>query len=447
MSLLRKAAASPITIIAAIVAGALVGAQAPEFAVQLKFIGEFYIDLLKMVILPFLVSAVIVSINRLARDPSASGYLGRIVFSLLAGMALAAAAGAVYMAAIQPGAHLDAEALQAFGRLVQADVSSVETSVRLFSTLAPAKEAPAAELLMRLVPSNIFHALSLGDTLKALFFALLFGFALATTPHEKSISLVDSCEAVFRACQRLTGWLLLLLPLASFALAAEQIATTGIEPFKVMIHFLLAFAVATAVLLGACLLILYRRSGRSWREVLASQQSPFFIAVATRNSAACMPEMMTSLTDRLHFDKGITELLVPLGTALFRIGPVLYYCMATLFIAQLYGRALSPADYGIVLVASIIAGFSSTGMNGIVTISQTAIVCAVLGLPFEAAFVLFVAIEPVCDTLRTVLLVLSINALVALIAPRTSPDREPETAEDGASAPSDVAPQPQSGGS
>jgi len=430
--MLKKLATSPLTIIAAIAAGALVGVQMPGLAVQFKLIGELYIDLLKMVILPFLVSAVIVSINRLARDPSASRYLGRIVFSLVAGMTLVAVAGVGYMAVAQPGAHLDAEALQAFGRLVQADINSVETGIRLYSTPTPVKEASAAELLMRLVPSNIFHALSLGDTLKALFFALLFGFALATTPHEKSISLVDSCEAVFRACQRLTGWLLLLLPLASFALAAEQIATTGVEPFKVMIHFVFAFSAVTFVLLWMCLFILRRRSGRPWREVLASQQGPFFIAVATRNSAACMPEMMTSLTDRLRFDKGVTELLVPLGTALFRVGPVVYYCMATLFIAQLYGRALSPADYAIVLAASIIAGFSSAGMNGIVTISQTAIVCAVLGLPFEAAFVLFVAIEPVCDTLRTVLLVISINALVALIAPRNTGGRASEGMADNA---------------
>jgi Na+/H+-dicarboxylate symporter len=133
--------------------------------------------------------------------------------------------------------------------------------------------------------------------------------------------------------------------------------------------------------------------------------------------------MLIAMVDKLGFDKAITELLVPLGTAMFRVGPVLYYCMATVFIAQLYGRDLSAADYVLILLASLIAGFSSTGMNGIVTISQTTIVCSLLGLPFEAAFVLFVAVEPICDTFRTVLLVLSINALVALIAPVAGRER------------------------
>lgn len=419
MNFLKKLSTNPLTIVGAVFLGILTGLYAPAFSGSLKFIGDIYIDLLKMVILPFLVSAVIVSINRLARDPSASRYLGRIALGLLSGMALAAVAGTLYMHLAQPGSRLDQQALSAFGRLVQSDMTGVETRIQLLTPhVQEQHEHLATGLITRLIPDNVFHALSLGDTLKTLVFALLFGFALAATPKDKSISLIECCETIFRACQRLTTWLLYLLPLASFALAAQQIAATGIEPIKVMVHFILAFAVVTAALLALCLLIIYRASGKSFAEVLRSQESPFFIAAATRNSAACMPAMMSSLIDRLGFDKGITELLVPLGTALFRVGPVLYYCMATIFIAQLYGRDLSMMDYGIVVIASIIAGFSSTGMNGIVTISQTSIVCSVLGLPFEAAFVLFVAVEPVCDTLRTILLVFSIDALVAAIAPR-----------------------------
>jgi Na+/H+-dicarboxylate symporter len=308
---------------------------------------------------------------------------------------------------------------------VQSDITGVETSINL---LAPEtvtnQNGMTAGLIMRLIPDNIFHALSFGDTLKTLFFALMFGFALATSPKEKSINFIECCDTVFRACQRLTTWLLYLLPIASFALAAEQIASTGLEPFKVMVHFIIALALVTTILLGICLFILYRKSGKPFRDVLQAQEGPFFIAVATRNSAACMPAMMTSLIDRLGFSKSVTELLVPLGTALFRVGPTLYYCMAAIFIAQLYGRDLSALDYGIVLLASMLAGFSSTGMNGIVTISQTTIVCSLLGLPFEAAFVLFVAVEPICDTLRTVLLVFSIDALVAMISPLENEEME-----------------------
>lgn len=418
MDYLKKNATGPVAVIGSIILGLLVGYYFPDFAKHLKFIGEVYIDLLKMVILPFLVSAVIVSVNRLANDPSASRYLGKIVFYMLAGMFLAGLVGTLYMKIAAPGSNMDQSAIQAFGKFAQSDAAGVETSIQLLTPYTDAnQDGMVTKLISRMIPSNIFNALSLGDTLKTLIFALMFGFALAKTPKDKSTSVVENCEVVFRACQKLTTWLLYMLPIASFALAAEQIANTGFEPFKVMVQFIVAFTVVTALLLALCVLLIWRKSGRPLREVLRSQQEPFFLAIATRNSAACMPSMIHSMVDRLRFDVSITELLVPLGTALFRVGPVLYYCMATVFIAQLYGRDLMPLDYAMILLASMIAGFSSTGMNGIITISQTTIVCSLLGLPFEAAFVLFVAVEPICDTLRTVLLVFSIDTLVALITP------------------------------
>ncbi len=421
---LKSTATHPVSIVGSIALGVVVGIYAPEAAKSLKFIGDIYVDLLKMVILPFLISAVIVSINRLASNPSASRYVGRIVVCLFAGMALAGVAGLAYMALAKPGSHLDQNTMQAFSRLVQSDVTGVESSIQLLSPVSADKQdGMLVKLLSRMIPSNVFSALSLGDTLKTLIFSLLFGLALTRNQTRASVGFLEGCEVVFRACQRLTLWLLYVLPIASFSLAADQIANTGFEPFKVMVQFIVAFGVVTAVLLLLCVLIIWRKSGRSLGASVSSQGGPFFLAVATRNSASCMPSMMIAMVDRLGFDKAITELLVPLGTALFRVGPVLYYCMATAFIAELYGRDLAAADYALILVASLIAGFSSTGMNGIVTISQTTIVCSLLGLPFEAAFVLFVAVEPICDTLRTVLLVLSINAMVALITPRGSGER------------------------
>ena len=342
---LKKLPTHPVSIIASIALGVACGVYAPELARSLKFIGDIYIDLLKMVILPFLVSAVILSINRLAHNPQASRYVARIVVSLLAGMALAGAVGLVYMKLFQPGGQMDQATMQSFGRLVQADISGVETSIHLLSPSAVDKqEGMLIKLVSRMIPSNIFGALALGDTLKTLFFALLFGFAVTKSPPSSTVGFVAGCDVVFRACQKLTSWLMVLLPLASFSLAADQIANTGFEPFKVMLHFIVAFGAVTLILLAVCIAIIWRQSGRGLAYSVASQEGPFFLAVATRNSAACMPAMLIAMVDKLGFNKAITELLVPLGTALFRVGPVLYYCMATVFIAQLYGRDLAAAD-------------------------------------------------------------------------------------------------------
>jgi Na+/H+-dicarboxylate symporter len=112
------------------------------------------------------------------------------------------------------------------------------------------------------------------------------------------------------------------------------------------------------------------------------------------------------------------ELLVPLSVSLLRVGPVVYYVSATLFIAQLYGRDLGIADVALVMGASVLAGFASAGMTGLVTVSLVGMTCAYLGLPFEAAFILFLAVDPLCDMLRTLVLVIGNTAAVSLICPK-----------------------------
>lgn len=417
----KKVATNPLTIIGFMGLGVMLGISSPESAKGLKFLGDIYVDLLRMVILPFLMSGVIVSINHLARNPSASQYVKSIIISLIAGMGIAGFLGLIYMAVIEPGSHMEQDSIDAFGRIVQADATGTENTINLLSPpVSDHQDNMLVKLFLRMIPSNIFTALSSGDTLKTLFFALTFGFALTKHPYDFVSGFLGGCDVVFRTCQKLTTWLLYILPVASFSLAADQIASTGFEPFKIMAQFIISFGIVTSILLVICIIIIWKKSKVSFSKALASQEGSFFLAIATRNSAACMPSMLVSMIEELGFDEGVTELIVPLGTALFRVGPVLYYCMATVFIAQLYGRDLTVADYGLVLISSLIAGLSSTGMNGIVTISQTTIVCSLLGLPFEAAFVLFIAVEPICDTFRTVLLVISINALVAIITPKTN---------------------------
>lgn len=417
----KKITTNPLTIIGFMGLGVILGITSPEIAKELKFLGDIYIDLLRMVILPFLISGVIVSINNLARNPSASQYVKSIIISLITGMGVAGFLGLIYMAVVGPGSHMDQNSIEAFGRIVQADATGTESTISLLSPPAPTQQDNMlVKLLLRMIPSNIFTALSSGDTLRTLFFALVFGFALTKNPHHSVEGFLGGCDVVFRTCQKLTTWLLYILPIASFSLTADQIASTGFEPFKIMAQFIISFGIVTSILLVICIIIIWKKSKVSFPKALASQEGSFFLAIATRNSAACIPSMLTSMIEELGFDKDVTELIIPLGTALFRVGPVLYYCMATVFIAQLYGRDLTVADYGLVLISSLIAGLSSTGMNGIITISQTTIVCSLLGLPFEAAFVLFIAVEPICDVFRTVLLVISINTLVALITPRTN---------------------------
>lgn len=411
-------ALNPWVVIGSLAAGFAVGMTAPAFAVKLGFIGDVYVDLLKMITLPFMVSAVIFSLQRLFREGGTGKLLGRVVVVFLAFSAVVAILGALTLLIMRPGENLSPQTMQTFGQIVGNDLNSSDTVMELKGVDAVQKTVGFSEVLLSLVPTNIFSALASGDTLKALVFAMLFGLAVGHVPSRISDGLTHSLETIYHSCQTLVRWLNYPLPIVLFCMSAAQLGKTGMEPLQAMIQFVVAFFVASLVILVLAAVVIWQRSNNSFGQTLNALRGPFALALATRSSATCMPIMIESLADRLGFARSRVELLVPLAVSLLRTGPVVYYVCATLFIAQLYGRALSPADVAVVMAASILAGFASAGMTGLVTVSLVGMTCTYLGLPFEAAFILFLAVDPICDMLRTLVLVIGNQAAVSLICPK-----------------------------
>jgi len=409
---------NPWVVIISLGAGVAFGMLAPALATTLGFVGDIYVDLLKMITLPFMVSAVIFSLQRLFRDGGTASLLGRVALVFLAFSAFVAIAGAATLLILRPGENLPSTTMQTFGQIVGGDLSASDTAMNLRGVDEVKKTASFADLLVSLVPANIFSALANGDTLKTLVFALLFGLAVGHVPTRISDGLTQALETVYHACQTLMRWLSFPLPVVLFCMSAAQLGKTGIEPLRAMGAFVVAFLVVSVLLLMVAAVIIWKRSNGTLGQTLNALRGPFALALATRSSATCMPIMIESLVTRLGFARSRVELLVPLTVSLLRIGPVVYYVCATLFIAQIYGRSLSPVEIGIVLTSSVLAGFASAGMTGLVTVSLIGMTCTYLGLPFEAAFILFLAVDPVCDMLRTLVLVIGNTAAVAVVCPR-----------------------------
>jgi Na+/H+-dicarboxylate symporter len=411
-------ALNPWVILGSLALGFLFGSAAPQQAIQLGFLGDVYVDLLKMITLPFMVSAIIFSLQRLFREGGTGKLLGRLAVVFLGASVLVAVIGAISVLALRPGADLPPETMAKFGQIVGSDLSSSDTAMSLQGTDEAKKSITFSEMLISMVPANIFNALAVGDTLKALVFAMLFGLAVGHVPSKISDGLTVSLETIYQACQTLVRWLAYPMPIILFCMSAAQLGKTGMDPLKAMLQFVLTFTIASGIILVISVFIIRMRSNKSMSEVLAAMREPFALALATRSSATCMPVMIEALADRLGFARARVELLVPLSVSLLRVGPVVFYVCATLFIAQMYGRSLSAADVMLVMATSVLAGFASAGMTGLVTVSLVGMTCAYLGLPFEAAFILFLAVDPICDMLRTLVLVIGNSAAVTIIVPK-----------------------------
>lgn len=428
---LRSQVARPGVVIVSLLLGVAMGLLFPEPASRLALVSNIYLALLKMIVLPFMVSAIIFSLYRLFQEGHTGQLLSRIVGLSLLVLMIAAGVAAIAALLVTPGKNLPAETMLQLGQVVGGGATQgISDEMALFSQDQAVSGPSVLGMLTQLIPDNIFSALAQGETLKAFVFALLFGCALAKVPAEVADPLSRSMETIFHACQTLTRWFNYFLPIVLFSMVASQIAQTGVEPLQAMLGFLAALGMAGGLLVLAAFWVLVRTSGQSWRDVMQSQREPMTMALATRSSQACMPAMIESLVVHLGFPHYRIELLIPLGISLLRVGQVLYYVLATFFIAHLYDRALDVQAVIIILLGSILAGFASTGMSGLLVLSMIGLVCNFLALPFEAALALFVAVEPVSDVVRTLVTVAVNSAWAAAVCGKQVPvlQDQPETA-------------------
>ncbi len=407
----------PVTIVASIFLGVLFGQYFPDFSLSLTPIADVYISLLKMVALPLMISAVIFSVSRLLGDGDAPVLMRRFLLMFFLVMPFAMVVSFATSLILTPGKDISPESQVALGALIDTGEIGDGASIELFIDRAAEDESELGSLLTSIVPDNIFASLSNGDALPVLIFALIFGASLGSVSARLKGTLTAVLESVYRSCLLMTSWLVVPLPIALVASLSSQLATSGIEPLLLMGEFLIALTISSVSILVIATLVIWMRSGASLAVVVDALKLPFAVALATRNSIASMPPMMEAL-EKLRFPKLQVELMVPLSISLARIGPTMFYVTATLFIAELYGRDLAVADLLLVAFACFLAGMASAGATGVVALSMVSISCGYLQLPFEAVLVLFIAVDVISDTLRTLVLVLGNMAFSTLVCPR-----------------------------
>jgi len=408
-------ALNPWTVVGCVLAGALLGRFAPHLARPLGVVGVVYVDLLKMIVLPFMISAVIFSLQNLYRDGGAARIFKRVVVVFISFSLAVALFATLCSVVVRPGGDLPAETRQALGRIVGADSDSSNTEMTLRAPEQAPRQTSVQDVLVSLIPQNIFASLANGETLKALVFALLFGFAAGQVPARISGGLHQALETIYHACQTLTRWVNLPIPFVLVCMAASQVALTGLDPIAAMAGFVVLFLLVSALLMALAMALISRRAGVPYGAVMAAMREPFALGVATNNSATCMPAMVSGLVEQLRFARARVELLVPLSISLLRVGAVAYFVCSTLFIAALYGRAMPLLDLGVLVLVAVLSGFASAGMAGVVTVSLVGTICNYLSLPFEAAFILLIAVDPICAMARTAVTVIGSCAAVATI--------------------------------
>lgn len=391
-----------IALILAVLAGTWSGTEGSFIGLRFydlfDFLGTLFLNALKMLIVPLIVSSIITGIGGIG----GSGDLGRMglkTFAYYTVTSLAAIlVGLTLVNLIQPGL-ID-------GQPVKELVGLSADTEEITAEIGERDSGDIAQIFVRMIPTNVVAAAAEGQMLGLIFFSLLFGFFMTRIADQYTQIMMDFWQGVFEVMMRITDWVMKFAPVGVFALVAKVVATTGFEAIRPLALFF--FTVLSALAIHALLVmpLLLQIVGRvNPLQHYRAMAPALLTAFSTASSSATLPITMDCVEKNAGVSNRTTSFVLPLGATINMDGTALYECVAAVFIAQAYGVTLGFADqFTVVLIALL----TSIGVAGIPAASLVAItiILAAFGLPAEAIG-LILAVDRLLDMARTAVNVFS----------------------------------------
>ncbi|MFC6884354.1 MULTISPECIES: dicarboxylate/amino acid:cation symporter [Actinomadura] len=355
--------------------------------------GDVYVSLLKVVVVPLVFAAIVVSVGRLRNVGSVARLTAKTLGWFVATSAIATAIGLAVGLIIEPGKGL--------GKLAS---ESTETDAVTWT-----------QVLHNLFPSNIVKAMSEGNVLGVVTFAVLFGAALVAIGDrgERLTGLIDDLYLVM---QKVVWWVVRLTPIGSFFLIGSVVATYGPSSLSPLAKFTGAIYLAVAIMLFVGYPVLLRVFGRvSPLTFLRNSWPAIQFGFVSSSSLATLPIAQKVQIERNGVQTEYASFAQPLGATIKFDGcGAIYPAVAAIFVAQYTGVHLGIADYALIALAAVIGQLGTGGTPGPALVALT-LTLTTVGLPLQAVGYL-IAIDKVIDMARTALNVtgqLTVPVLVA----------------------------------
>lgn len=278
-----------------------------------------------------------------------------------------------------------------------------------------AAAAPSlSDTLINIFPSNPFQAMSEGNMLQVIVFAILLGVAM-TLAGEAGRDLLRVFESANAVIMKLVFVLMQIAPFGIFCLIAKVIALQGLDELQRMgAYFVTVLAVlfVHALVTYPVLLILLARV--SPMPFFRKLRAPMSVAFGTASSGATMPVTLRTVEERLGVHESIGSFTVPLGATINMDGTAIMQGVATVFIAQVYGVEIGPAGYLTVVLTATLASIGTAGVPGVGTI-MLAMVLAQMNLPVEGIG-LILGVDRLLDMTRTAVNITGDAAVSCIVA-------------------------------
>ena len=361
-----------------IVLGIVAGIYIPEIMLNLKVIGDVFLNLLKMIVIPLIFVSIFMSIASLSSSEDLKDLGIKAFLYYVSTTALAVLTGIVIT------------------NIIHFDVSGIAHSEETIKVNHFTWES----FINNLIPSNIFKSFAEGKAIHVIIFSILFAIAVVGLANRKKEIIVGFFDGANDAFLKIARWIIALSPVGVFALIGYVVADKGIgviiSLWQYVVVVLIGIFIHAVINLG---LIAYIFGKVNPFKYFKQVREALLIAFSTCSSSATLPVSLEVATEKAKIDKKIAGFILPLGATVNMDGTALYEAVAAVFIASVYGIELSLFQQVLIFITATLAaiGAASIPSAGLVTMT---LVFSAVGLPLEGIAII-IAVDRFLDMFRT----------------------------------------------
>ncbi len=364
-------------------------------------LGSIFINLIKMIVIPLVVSMLILGIANAGGTKSLGklGFRTMVYFEVITTIAIIV--GLVAANVFQPGVGID------MSTLTTTDISQYEQTTQQVNNQAHG----LVNTILSLIPSNIFAAMDSGQMLPIIFFAVIFGIGLGSLTRETKQPLLDVLKSISETMFKVTHMIMMFAPFGVFGLIAATVASFGFSSLLPLLKLAVVVYGAIFFFIFVILGFVAKFCGFNILTLIKILKDELILAFSTASSETVLPRMMEKM-EAYGAPKSVTSFVIPIGYSFNLDGSTLYQSIAAIFIAQLYGIDLSLTQQLVLVVTLMITSKGIAGVPGVSFVVLLATLGSV-GIPLEGlAFI--AGIDRILDMGRTVVNVIG-NALAVLV--------------------------------
>jgi len=378
-------------------------------------IGQVFLRLLFMLVIPLLVSALIVGVAEMgeARHLKTIGLRTLLYTVIVSSIAVVLSLALVNL--LQPGAGIDPALAQSMIEQSSAGAASIINQAGASPT--------GVDALLAIVPTNFIAAMSANDILAVMFFALFFGIGFLLVDPAKTATLKAGFEGVFEVSMRLIGLVIKLAPIAIFCFMFNLAALFGWELIGRLSAFVFVVLLALAVqMFGVFPLILKLIARKSPIAFFRETQEASVMAFATASSNATLPTSLRVAENNLKLPRPIARFVLTIGATANQNGTAMFEGVTVLFLAQFFGVNLSLGEQVVVMLICILGGIGTAGVPA-GSLPVIALILGTVGVP-PAGIGLVLGVDRFLDMCRTTLNVIGDLVAAQVISSTTSKDEQ-----------------------